>query len=166
MKAIINLLFLLLLVLGSCKTKREVVFDAKVDSSFSQHQDYMSYSNRAIYVSDSAYIELLLNCDSLGKVYIAKIERLQMGDRIKPEVSLKDNILNASCKADSMLIYEIFASRLIVDGEVVRQSTIEQIEPPKKSGFELSSLFAWIGYIPLILIALYFIYRLIKIFRL
>lgn len=154
------------MLLTACGQSRELVYSAKGDSTFSHHQADSAYLTRAVFLPDSAYIEALLECDSLGDVYIAKIKQLQSGKRIKPEVIIKNNYLKASCKVDSMLVYELIANRYKVSGEVKNQMSIAEIKPPERPRFRLFDILPWIGYIPLLLTVVYIIYRLIKLFRL
>lgn len=164
MKPKINILIVVLLLAVSCRSGREVV-SVTSDSTYSRARVDSSHFTRAVFLPDSASIEALLRCDSLGNVYIAQIERLKTGNRLKPEIIIKNNYLKATCKADSMLIYQLFASRLNVAGEVKKEETKEVIKPPGKPWFWLTGILPWIGYLPLLLLIAYIIYRLIKIFR-
>lgn len=154
------------MLLTACGQSRELVYRAKGDSTYSHNQADSTHAVRVVFLPDSAYIEALLECDSLGHVYIAKIEQLQSGKRIKPEVIIKNNYLKASCKVDSMLVYELIASRYKVSEKVENKMSIEEIKPPDKPRFRLFDILPWVGYIPMFLTVVYIIYRLIKLFRL
>ena len=55
---------------------------------------------------DKALIRALLECDSIGQVYIKNLLDYQAGSRLKPpQISLSNNILTAISEADSLLIY-------------------------------------------------------------
>lgn len=55
---------------------------------------------------DTALLQALLECDSLGQVHIKEIERYQAGERVKPPViNLDNNVLTLLSEQDSLNIY-------------------------------------------------------------
>lgn len=55
---------------------------------------------------DSSMIQALLECDSIGRVRLARLIEYQSGERIKPpSIEITDNILTAKSEVDSLSIY-------------------------------------------------------------
>lgn len=55
---------------------------------------------------DSSMIQALLECDSIGRVRLARLIEYQSGERIKPpSIEITDNILTAKSEVDSVSIY-------------------------------------------------------------
>lgn len=56
--------------------------------------------------ADSSMIQALIECDSLGRTHLKQLVSYQAGDRLKPpEITIKDNIITASARVDSLNIY-------------------------------------------------------------
>lgn len=66
-----------------------------------------SYRDTNIIIpSDSSHVEALLDCDSLGKIRIKEIRRLNNGKNIQPSrIAIKDNVLSVTTVVDSFLVY-------------------------------------------------------------
>lgn len=56
--------------------------------------------------ADSSLIRALIECDSLGQAHIRQLIEYKAGERLPPpSVSIKDNVLTATSKIDSLAIY-------------------------------------------------------------
>jgi len=103
MKRIISLIILVLaaLVFTSCRVvEPTIITDHIRDTVTEVHHDTLAYTK-----PDSASINALLRCDSLGNVYVAEITRLKSGKATTQTFKLKDNKLSVDCKVDSMAVY-------------------------------------------------------------
>jgi len=58
-----------------------------------------------IYITDSAGITALLECDTAGIIRIKQIKDMYAGQFVKPSIVIKNNWLKADCKIDSGRVY-------------------------------------------------------------
>lgn len=156
----INLLLAIaILTLVSCRTARPVVTttsDKKDSSSIAEKETILS----KVYLPDSALIEALLKCDSLGNVYIAEISQIRAGGQVKPEIIIRDNYIKVTCKVDSLLIYQMYSHRINTSTSMETDKKVEIQKPPGSS-------WQWFIILPFLVAIAYVIYRfkLFKIFR-
>lgn len=80
---------------------------------------------------DTATIKALMKCDSLGNVYIEQISELKLGNKVKPEIQIIDNIITLDCIVDSISIYLMWKERYIEKAD----STTVVPQPVKQQGF-------------------------------
>ena len=113
MKRLLIIIFFTMLV-ASCGVKKKVTHTEYSDSVYSG-RDSVEYVYRevikdtTIYLpTDSAYIEALLECDSLGEVYIKEITDLRTGRHIKPEVRIVDNVIHVGCSTEDSVAISIY----------------------------------------------------------
>lgn len=79
---------------------------------------------------DTASIKALLKCDSLGNVYLEHISEIKMGNKVKPEIQIIENIITLDCIVDSIAVYFAWKERFTEKTD----TTLIQ-EPEKKQGF-------------------------------
>lgn len=114
--------------------------------------------------ADSALIRALVECDSLGQAHLRQLLEYQAGDRLKPpRVAIKNNVLTATAKIDSLAIYMQLKDRY---QEAVKRETMtvtQYVETNKLTWWQ--ALFHRLGIITAIVVPLlagFKIYKLIK----
>lgn len=71
---------------------------------------------------DSSMIQMLIECDSVGQARLKQIVDYKSGERVKPPtLEIKNNILTAVAKVDSLEIYHTYKDKL-------KEVTKERIE--------------------------------------
>ena len=121
------LLFLFLsLVITSCKPTKEIL--PKIE----YREIYKETVRDSIITlpADSSYIQALLECDSIGNVYLKQLLNYGFGNNKlnPPKLNINDNILSATAKVDSISIYLILKDRY---SYIDKQETeIIEIEKP------------------------------------
>ncbi|HHN47359.1 MAG TPA: hypothetical protein ENN08_00200 [Bacteroidales bacterium] len=79
---------------------------------------------------DSASMQALLRCDSLGNVYMQQIVSLQTGRTLKPQIRIVDNIITLDCEVDSIAVYFQLRDRYTHTAD-----TIYITKPPERERF-------------------------------
>ena len=110
-----KLIFVIIVVaFASCTTKKKITHIETSDSIFTG-RDSVEYvykevlRDTTIYLSaDSAYIEALLECDSLGEVYIKEIIDLRTGERVTPDVRIVDNVIYLGCTTEDSVAISVY----------------------------------------------------------
>jgi len=110
-----RLLFIfIVVVMASCTTKKKITHIETSDSVVTK-KDSVEYvykevlRDTTIYLpADSAYIEALLECDSLGEVYIKEIVDLRTGNRVTPKVKIVDNVIYLGCTTEDSVAISIY----------------------------------------------------------
>ena len=112
MKKLIIIFATMLLV--SCSTKKKITHIERTDS-VSTEVDSSAYiykeiiRDTTIYLpSDSAYIEALLECDSLGEVHIKEIFDLRSGKNITPSIKIVENVIRVGCTTEDSVAISIY----------------------------------------------------------
>lgn len=105
MKKLLIILFALMLV--GCATQKHASSTETSHKKDTVTVEKIEYVEKEIIksVPDSASMQALLECDSLGQVYIKQLLDYQSGKYIKPKIKLVDNIIKVEAKVDSMAIY-------------------------------------------------------------
>lgn len=105
MKKLLIILFTLMLV--GCATQKHISSTETFHKKDTVTVEKIEYVEKEIIksVPDSASMQALLECDSLGQVYIKQLLDYQSGKYIKPKIKLVDNIIKVEAKVDSMSIY-------------------------------------------------------------
>lgn len=113
MRGAIIVSILVLILSGCCTQKRCAQKYPPAQSSTEKdttgtltqetHQDTDSIS----YISqDSSWIKLYLECNAQGQVLIRQLDSYKQGKNVSlPQVSVKNNLLTAQCKVDSIEVY-------------------------------------------------------------
>jgi hypothetical protein len=98
------LIIIPIIILSGCMTQEKCWkrFPPSVNDSIITE---ILYRDSTIYITDSAGITALLECDSLGKVRIKQIKDFYAGQFVKPSIVIRDNWLKADCKIDSGRVY-------------------------------------------------------------
>ncbi len=111
---------ILFLMISGCATQKRcnekfppTETKSSADSSSTQLIEYSQDSlQKATLAPDSSYIKLLIECTERGEALIKQVEGFENGRRVNiPNVSIKDNVLTAQCRADSLTIYNIIKKR-------------------------------------------------------
>jgi len=85
---------LCVLFLFSCQTTERIVYQTRVETV----RDTV-----VITEPDSSFIKVLLRCDSLEQIFIETLLEYEGGNKLKPpEVEIKNNVLTAKCKTDTV----------------------------------------------------------------
>lgn len=102
---------------------------------------------------DSSLLVALLECDSAGNVLINRIKDLQSGKKLlPPQIDIKDNILTATAKVDSLSIYLTLKDRY-------RESvTSRTITVNKLTNFQRTCV--WGFWVLVILIGIYITFKI------
>ncbi len=113
--SIIIILFAVGVVLPSCCARRIA------GNTQARHTDSITVITRTETVRDtvvhiapdSAMVKALLECDSIGRIRMARLVEYEAGERMRPpRLDITDNILTASTEVDSMAIYLTLRDRL------------------------------------------------------
>ena len=82
-----------------------------------------------IVKADSAMIRALIECDSLGQAHIRQLLEYQAGQRVNPpRVEIRDNVMTATSKVDSMAIYLALKDRYMEKDARRNHSEIRTVE--------------------------------------
>jgi hypothetical protein len=107
MKKILIILGFVLL-LSSCfitKKKREQICNDCKTYTIEYIRDSIYIRDTAVIIKpDSASIDALMECDSLGNVRVSEITTLQ-GNLTKLETKIKDNRFKVKCKSDTIKVH-------------------------------------------------------------
>lgn len=115
--------------LGSCRTPEPIIIrDVRVEKVTETVRDTV-----VNIMPDSASMQALLKCDSLGNVYLSQITEMELGKNVKPKIKLVNNTVTLDCIVDSMAVYLTWKERYT---EVSDSTTMILPPPPaKKEGF-------------------------------
>jgi len=109
-----------------------------------------------VYLTDSASIRALVECDSLGQVKIKEIQSLKSGKHLKPpdikiiRVSPKQSVIEATCQVDSLAIFLILKDR-----EKTSVTTITKTIITKKPWSNWQKIQLWFGRISFLALLIY-----------
>lgn len=105
---------------------------------------------------ETVYIEDTLFCDSLGNVYASRLAEKD-GTIIKLQSRIRDNKYKVTAKTDT--IYRTIKGNTIYKTKLITKTT-----KPERIKYIPSwvNFLAWLGFIFLLIIIIYVIYRLIK----
>lgn len=116
--------------LGSCRTPEPIIIrDVRVEKVTETVRDTV-----VNIMPDSASMQALLKCDSLGNVYLAQITEMELGKNVKPKIKLVNNTVTLDCIVDSMAVYLTWKERYT---EVSDSTTVlrQAQQPATKEGF-------------------------------
>lgn len=120
-------LWALILGLGSCRTPEPVIIrDVRVEKVTETLRDTF-----VAVLPDSASLQALLKCDSLGNVYLDQITELELGKNVKPKIKLVNNTITLDCIVDSMAVYISWKERYTA----VSDSVTTILPAPRESNF-------------------------------
>lgn len=157
MRLSIMYIVLLMLALAGCRVAKPVPVLQSTLKEYVYVSDTVAYS-----VPDSAAIEALAACDSLGNVYIRQITSLQTGGHTKPEIRVKDNYITLKCKVDSAAVF-VKMSRIYKSGQQTVSVPVEvpvYVDKPLNLLQRTLRTFGWIFMLELFAAVAYLIYRL------
>lgn len=116
-------------VLGlvSCRTPEPVIIrDVRVEKVTETLRDTV-----VNILPDSASMQALLKCDSLGNVYMDQITELELGKNVKPKIRLVNNTITLDCIVDSLAVYVTWKERYTA----VSDSVTTVLPAPRESNF-------------------------------
>lgn len=160
----IYLLAALLLILTGCGSHKMVAASTDRQTSDSVVIRETVRDTVVTVEADSALIRALVECDSLGQAHVRQLLEYQAGDRLKPpRVVIRDNVLTATARIDSLAIYMQLKDRYqeAVKREIV--TVTQYVETNKLTWWQ--TLFHRLGIITAIVVPLLAglkIYKLIK----
>lgn len=87
--------------------------------------------------ADSSLLRALVECDSLGQARLRELEEYRAGDRLPPpSVTIRDNILTATARVDSMAIYLTLKDRYSEAVQVEREVVTQTVEVNRLTGWQ------------------------------
>ena len=142
----ISFFILILLLTVSCKPTERIVYLSRIETI----RDTV-----ITQPPDSSFIRILLKCDSLEQVVIENLLEYEAGERIAPPVvSIRDNILTAICRTDTV-VYTFPIPQI-----EIKQKEIEVIDNTRHRFGE--DLFYYIGIAFPVLLILFIVFKIIK----
>ena len=157
---IMTALFFVFSVIG-CKTKKVIektiiVHDSIHVENVKMHDSLINVIKR----NDSASIRLNFKCDSLGQIYITKINQLA-GEKQKIQFVFKDNMIYVKCQVDSLSIAIKWADKITKTSSTNSKVEIQTIVQEVNRLTQWQVLQMWGSRLFVLLIVLYILYRLI-----
>lgn len=105
--------------------------------------------------ADTAMMQALIECDSLGNAYITEIETLKKSPKTEQKIKVVDNYIQVTAEVDSFAVYAQLKDRY--QGEV--NTIVKEVEK-ELSGWQVFRIN--IGNAVLVLVGLALIYIIIK----
>lgn len=165
-------ILILAVILSGCATRKrcnekfpQKAWVASSDSTSLSTSEYSSDSLAASTVApDSSQIKLLIECNERGEAMLKRIESYEAGNRLSvPSVSITDNVLTATCIADSLTIYSVYKKRFKKEIEYRdRKVTVTEYTNILKPAQRWMIAGFWIATSVLVLIAVLYVKRLFK----
>lgn len=96
---------------------------------------------------DSALVRALVECDSLGQAHIKQLLEYESGRRLTPPVvHIRDNVLTAAAKVDSLAIYlklkDKYKEAVRYDTRVITQTVeVNRLTGWQKTFYRLGQIF-------------------------
>ncbi len=136
------------LFMQSCKAKKEVSNTTIVRTETIRELE----RDTVVEVqADSALINALLECDSIGNVLLKQITAYEAGKHVKPpRLDIQDNVLTATVKVDSFGIFMTLRDRYMERTDFMESQEKEIVYVNRLNGWQKFRI--WIGNIVLILI--------------
>lgn len=169
MKHFFIILVSLFLVTGCCTQKRcnqkyppvqSVNDSSSVTASESvQEKDSISY-----LPADSSWLKALLECNEYGQVVMKELQEYKAGKNTGiPQVSVKDNVLTAKCKIDSLAVFNHYSKHFKKEVEYRDRKVKETlyINELTKGQKRMISAF-WIESLVLLIIGLFLISKILR----
>lgn len=152
-----KLIIVILMLTTAAACSRKVLPVAEVRDS-TLHYVYREVMEKdVVLVPDSALIHALLECDSLGRVYLKTIQTLQ-GQRVQQSIQLDDNILRvvATDQAREMHYTQQTTETIIRYKEIPVPVEVEVNRLNSWQAFQI-----WTGRIVMLLLLIYAGWRII-----
>ncbi len=155
------LLLLVLLTSYSCKTRKvETITETKIE-----YREVVR--DTTVFVpADKATIKALLECDSLGNVYMKQIQTLQGKTSANANIIIKDNYITAECNCDSLSIYFTMKDRFFSSDKNTVETEIQYVEKELSAWQSLLQCFGMIFFgisIAFVIFCIFWILRKLKI---
>lgn len=148
---------LLIVFIASCSLEKRLAKYCPLCTQKDSVVTVTQYRDTTINIpGETVYIEDTLFCDSLGNVYASRLAEKD-GTIIKLQSRIRDNKYKVIAKTDT--IYRTIKGNTIYKTKVITKTT-----KPERIKYIPSwvNFLAWLGFIFLLIIIIYVIYRLIK----
>lgn len=140
MKKMITIVIAISLLIACCPT-RKIITTAEIQRDSITIKEVIRDTIVQIR-QDSSAIEMLLECDSVGKVRMKELISYRSGDRTPPpKVIIRENILYAESKVDSMNVYLSMKDRYTEAVVAKKEIIVQQVNV--LSWWQ--TLWVWIG---------------------
>lgn len=111
--------------------------------------------------ADSSLLRALVECDSLGQARLRELEEYRVGDRLSPpSVTIRDNVLTATARVDSMAIYLTLKDKLKEVIKIEREVVTQMVEVNRLTWWQ--TLWVRVGQIAIAVAAAVAAWKLIK----
>ena len=156
MKKII-ILTLSIILITSCSIEKRLAKYCPLCTQKDSTSTVIKYKDTTINVpGETVFIEDTLFCDSLGNVYASRLAEKD-GTILKLQARVKDNKYKVIAHTDT--IYKTIPGNTIYKTQVVTKT----LKPEKIKYIPgWVNFFAWLGFIFLLIIIIYIVYKLIK----
>ena len=156
MKKII-ILTLSIILITSCSIEKKLAKYCPLCTQKDSTSTVIKYKDTTINVpGETVFIEDTLFCDSLGNVYASRLAEKD-GTILKLQARVKDNKYKVIAHTDT--IYKTILGNTIYKTQVVTKT----LKPEKIKYIPgWVNFFAWLGFIFLLIIIIYIVYKLIK----
>lgn len=112
-----------------CRTQRIAATDCKSDVRDTVTVTEVLRDTVVRIAPDSAMIRALLECDSVGQVRLRQLLEYETGERLQPpNVQIRNNVLTASAKTDSMAIYLALRDRFEKRFSMQTETIVKTVE--------------------------------------
>ncbi len=153
MKKLIIFLVSLILVTGCCTQKRcnqkfPPVQSVNDSSSVTTSESVQEKDSITYLPADSSWLKALLECNAQGQVVMKELQEYKAGKNAGvPQVKLKNNVLTATCKIDSLAVFSHYSNHfkkevVYRDREVkkeVRVNYLTALQEAEIKGFYIAS---------------------------
>lgn len=86
---------------------------------------------------DEAVLQAYLECDSNGKVLLKQLLAYEAGERLKPpKIVIRDNVLKAEAKTDSMAVYLALKDRYFERNAGMEREVVRRVEVNVLTGWQ------------------------------
>lgn len=163
---------LLILILAGCTTKKELVTSTETstatesESTTNTEYVYVETIDTVIVPPDSSWLEMLYECDSLGRVHLKEIADLRIGSRSVPRIIVRDSIIRIDCGCDSVEFYSVQKELRQLKEQIAKESEVSSTELSVYEKIKKVRIPAWLwigGAIALLIFIVNFV-RKLKIF--
>jgi len=156
MKKII-ILTLSIILITSCSIEKRLAKYCPLCTQKDSTSTVIKYKDTTINIpGETVFIEDTLFCDSLGNVYASRLAEKD-GTILKLQARVKDNKYKVIAHTDT--IYKTIPGNTIYKTQVVTKT----LKPEKIKYIPgWVNFFAWLGFIFLLIIIIYIVYKLIK----
>ena len=138
----------LLILISSCATRQRCerkfppveLSSQNRDSIVTVTKDSISY-----LPADSSWIIALVKCRENGEAYLAELQGYKQGKNVNiPVVSISGNRLTATCKIDSLAVYNRIKERFKTNQTAVKETVIREVNKLTPDQKFKVAIFPWL----------------------